>query len=504
MRKSCFAILFSALGAACQWPAARAAEEVERPAVVLVVRQPAPAVAELTAVPQLLPAPRRAPDGSEERPFPSLALALQAAPAGALLRVGEGVWRERLLIVRPVVLMGRGPGVTRLLAPDPTGAVITVRGERVELRGLSVEGGEIGVRLDGGAGHRLEDVSLRDSRVSGLLSTGAGVVLSSVEVSLAGGGKSGRGIDVDGGSLEARRLVLRGAGRRGIVLHAAHAILEDVDARGAGLSAIQATDGADVRVVRGVYEGQSGAAIYAGAARLSVEGAQIRHDDYAIIGYRGAEVSVIGGQLTDYRVAGIALVKAHGSIAGATIGHGGSEAAISILHSDGAAPVLLTDNRIQDPGTMGIHITEANVEARGNTITGARLDRQKDLGDAFFAMESTLTLERNVMRGNAGSGVAAVRSQLKLSENGFIENGRAGLLLLDRSQSRASGNTFERNTISAVEIGERARATLSKNRFDGNGRLDIDAGCGKGLAGTAVLGEGNTFATPIRQRTCAE
>ncbi|HUJ29103.1 MAG TPA: right-handed parallel beta-helix repeat-containing protein [Myxococcales bacterium] len=495
---------FCTLCAACGWPSARA-EEQSRPPVVLVVRQPQFDVAALSPVGQpLLAPPQRAADGSEARPFRTLALALQSAPAGALLRVGEGLWRERLLIVRPVVLMGRGPGLTRLVAPDATGAEVDVRAQRVELRGLSIEGGQVGVRFAGGAGHRLEDVALRGSSVSGLLATGAGLVVSSSEVSLEGGGKTGRGIDVDGGSLEARKLVLHGAGRRAIVLHSAHGVLEDIDAQGAGLSALQVTDGADVRVVRGVYEGQGGAALYAGGARLTIEGAQVRHDDYAVIGYRGAEVSVVGGELTDYRVAGVALVKSHGSVTGAIIGHGGSEAAISILHSDGTAPVLITDNRIQDPGTMGVHITEARVEARGNTITGARLDREKDMGDAFYAMESNLVLERNVMRGNAGSGVAAVRSQLKLSDNGFIENGRAGLLLLDRSQSRASGNTFERNTVAAVEIGERARATLTQNRFDGNGRLDIDAGCGKGLAGTAVLGAGNTFAAPMRQRTCAE
>jgi parallel beta-helix repeat protein len=153
---------------------------------------------------------------------------------------------------------------------------------------------------------------------------------------------------------------------------------------------------------------------------------------------------------------------------------------------------------------MGVHVTESSVTARGNMITGAWLDKEKDMGDAFYAIESTLVIERNVMRGNAGSGVTAVRSKVRLSDNGFIENGRAGMLLLDSSRSDASGNTFERNAMAAVELGERSRATLSQNRFSGNVRLDIDAGCGKGLAGTADIGDGNTFAAPMRQRVCAE
>ena len=154
---------------------------------------------------------------------------------------------------------------------------------------------------------------------------------------------------------------------------------------------------------------------------------------------------------------------------------------------------------------MGVHVTESAVTARDNTITGARLDAEKDMGDAFYAVDARLVIEQNVMRGNAGSGVAAVRSQLRLSGNGFIENGRAGLLLLDASRGSVTGNNFERNQTAGVELGERSRATLDQNRFGGNVRLDIDAGCGRGLAGKAEIGEGNVAkAGVLRQRTCAQ
>src|SRR4051812_35950918 len=71
---------------------------------------------------QLLAAPAAVPDGSEARPFTSLGAALEAAPSGALLRMGEGVFRERLIIRRPVVFLGRGAGRTRIVAPDSRGA----------------------------------------------------------------------------------------------------------------------------------------------------------------------------------------------------------------------------------------------------------------------------------------------------------------------------------------------------------------------------------------------
>jgi len=198
-----------------------------------------------------------------------------------------------------------------------------------------------------------------------------------------------------------------------------------------------------------------------------------------------------------------ALIEGHDPVRCAT--WASAVAAISVTRADGKKPVLLVGNRISSPGTMGVHVTESAVTARDNTITGARLDAEKDMGDAFYAVDSRLVIEQNVMRGNAGSGVAAVRSQLRLRGNGFIENGRAGLLLLDASRGSVTGNNFERNQTAGVELGERSRATLDQNRFGGNVRLDIDTGCGRGLAGKAEIGEGNvTKAGVLRQRTCAQ
>ncbi len=88
--------------------------------------------------------------------------------------------------------------------------------------------------------------------------------------------------------------------------------LEDLDASGSGLAAVQATDGAEVSVLRGIFEGVGGAALYAGRARLRVEDARVSHDDFAVIGNRGSELTVVGGELTDYRVEGVGMVNSHG------------------------------------------------------------------------------------------------------------------------------------------------------------------------------------------------
>jgi len=468
----------------------RADETSAAPTVVLSVRQ------------ETSGQPGQPADGSEARPFLSLRAALAAAPDGALVRIEAGIYREPLVITRSIVLMGKGAGRTRIVG-DPAGTAVEVRGaERVQLHGLSIEGGSTCLAFTGGT-HRLQNVELRGCTQAGLLGRGASIQMLSSAISDVNGGRDGRGIDLDGGVLEARLVSLQAAGRRGMVLHAARGLLEDVEVRESSLSALQVTDGAEARVVRGSYQGRGGATLYAGGSRLSVEDVQIRKGEYAVLGFRGAELEVRGGELTDYAVAGVAMVNSHGSVERVTIARGGTEAAVSITRADGKKPVLLLDNRISRPGTMGVHVTESAVTARGNSITGARLDAEKDMGDAVYAVDSRLVIEGNVMRGNAGSGMVAVRSQVRLNDNGFIENGRAGLLMLDGSRGSATGNTFQRNFKAGVEVAEQSSAILTQNRFWGDGPLDIDVGCGKGSAGTVEIGSGNlALAGQLRERSC--
>lgn len=505
-RRTIAVAILSAWCGACEVAASWAQEpQREIAPAVLFVRQPVAQVMAAALAQTLLAPPPVVGDGSEARPFPSLGVAVQMAPPGALLRVEEGIWREKLDIERPVVLMGRGASRTRIMPPDGTAVAVEVQGaDHVQLYGLSIEGAGIGVRIKGGTGHRLENVELRDLGDSAVVGRQAEIALASCSVHDVALGIKGHGIDIEGGALAARRITLRKAGRRAIVVTGAPARLEDLEVTGSAVAAVQSLDGADVRVLGGEFEGQGGSALYVGAALLSVDGAHVRHDEYGIIAARGSGLSVTGVEITDYRHAGVALVRSHGVVRHSLIARGGTEAAISITFADGKVPVLLVENRIQDPGPMGVHITSSTVTARGNTITGARPDPEKDMGDGFFAIDSRLVVEENVMRGNAGSGVTTLRSKVRLEGNGFIENGRAGMLLLDRSKGTATGNLFQRNAVAAVEVGERAQATLVRNRFEGNPGLDIETGCGKGLSGTADLEAGNTFATPVRRRACAE
>jgi hypothetical protein len=222
---------------------------------------------------------------------------------------------------------------------------------------------------------------------------------------------------------------------------------------------------------------------------LKIRRAAVSRGEYAIVGFRGAQIEVRDSELADTKIANVGLVRARGLLDHCVLARGGTEGAIAITESTGT--VRLTGNRIVAPGSIGVHVTHATVVAKENSIVGTHLDREGDLGDAVYAIDADLSLEQNELRDNAGTAVTATRSRVQLLKNRFIRNGRAGLVLLDRSSASANENVFDRNSGPGVQIAERSAATLLANRFSGNAGYHVDAVCDGG--GTVDVGAGNTF-----------
>jgi hypothetical protein len=429
-------------------------------------------------------------DGTAARPFANIAQALRVAPAGALIRVGEGTFRETLVIDRSVALLGAGPARTRIVGPTgEKSPAIRVSGDvHVEIRDLAVENAVAGVTATGGA-VRLQNVALRDLSESALAAHDTELAFTDGEIVDVGAGMMGVAVRIDGGSLEMRRSVVRAAGRRAIEVRRARALLDSLDVSHSALAALQAIDGADVSVDGGRFAWFGGSVLYAGAATLKVRRAAISHGEYAVVGFRGARVELRDSELSDTKIANVGLVRAEGLLDHCVLARGGTDGAVAITESTGT--VRLFGNRIVAPGSIGVHVTHATVVAKENSIVGARLDRERDLGDAIYAIDADLSLERNELRDNAGSALTATRSRVQLLKNRFIRNGRAGLVLLDRSSASANENVFERNSGPGVQIAERSAATLLANRFRGNAGYHVDAVCGGG--GTVDIGTDNRF-----------
>lgn len=460
-------------------------------------RQVAPAV---LFVAPAQSAPPATSDGSQGKPFSTIAEAVRVAPAGTLVRIAEGTYAEALVLEKAVVLAGVGSGKTRLVAPGGTrGPVVRVQGDaRVELRDLTIEKAAVGIHVTGG-GARLQGVALHDLVEAAIVARGAEVAFLDGEVIGIASGKTGVAVRIDGGSLEMRRSAVRRSSRRAIQIRGGRGWLSEVEVTDSALAAVQSIDGADVTIEGGRFERIGGAALYAGAAKLTVRHAVVSHAEYGAVGFRGAELELRDSELTDTRVASVALIRSHGLLDHCVLARGGTDGGVAITEASGT--VRLISNRIVQPGPLGLHVTHATVVATDNSIAGASLDREGDMGDGIYALDADLSLDRNDLRGNAGSGMTTSRSRVRLSRNDLSANGRAGLVLLDRSSANANHNRFEGNRGPGVQIAERSAATLLGNRFSGNLAYDVEPVCGGG--GSVDVRAGNAFLGPAEpRRTC--
>ncbi|MFL5428854.1 MAG: right-handed parallel beta-helix repeat-containing protein [Myxococcales bacterium] len=415
-------------------------------------------------------------EGSRDRPFATLQEALSAAPAGAVIRLDAGSYRGPFVVSKPVVLAG-SDGTRLELPTDARGPVIATDGNALELRDLAIAGSTLGIAA-ARTSLRLKNVVLEGQSEMALNAVAAEVDIASGAVRSIASGMSGKGLVLEGGTLSVQGTLFRRAARRAIELHGTAATVSDIDAAGSAMSVVQALEGSDVRVEGGKMAQIGGPALFGSGSTLRVSGVRISHAEYGILVHRRSTVELHDAQISDTASAGVGLVQSDGEVVRTTILRGGVDAAIAVTSAP--HPVKLEGNRIGDPGTMGLHATNATIVATDNVFSGAVVDKQGDLGDAVFAVECNLTLLRNSFEGNAGSGATLVRSQAHLVGNRFSSNGRAGLVLLDRSSAKAQANEFSSNRGPAISVAERSHAMVARNRFADSGLAEVDAPCGSG------------------------
>jgi len=438
-------------------------------------------------------------DGSAARPFAGLQQALSRAPSGALLRLAPGIYEGPFVVSRSVLLYGAGPDETRLVgAPQARAPVVASDGNALEMHDLAIEGAAEGIAV-ARTSLRLANVQIRGQSEIGLSAASSEVDVEGGGVSSVGAGETGKGIVLRGGTLRVTGTSFRQAGRRAIELHGAKANLVGLDGSESAVSIVQALDDSEATVEGGTFQRIGGPALYGAGSRLVVRGAFVSRAEYGVLVFRRGRLELRDAHISDTAVAGAALVLSNGEVSGTTIERGGTEGGLSITSSSDV--VRLDKNRIGEPGSMGLHATNATIVAADNVFSGAILDAQGDLGDAIFAVESDLTLLRNGFEGNAGSGTTLVRSQAHLVGNRFTSNGRAGLVLLDRSTAKAQANEFTKNRGPAVSVAERSHALVSRNRFADSGTAEVEAPCGGG--GEIDLRRNNDFLGPAAPRgTC--
>lgn len=211
--------------------------------------------------------------------YPNIQAAVDAAPAWAIIRVAPGTYRETLRITKPLTLIGVGNGLTVIRNADDTTATIAIQNtQNVTLKNLTVMGGLYGILVE-----ESQAVTIKENHV--LLSWFAGIRLSRAAAQIVGnnvrGTRSPYGMGIELANTYSRPESLIRANivadhaREGIVMHNAHAMVENNLVMGNGLRGIAVTEMSMATVRANQVHNNADAGIYV----VDHSMAQVEHND---------------------------------------------------------------------------------------------------------------------------------------------------------------------------------------------------------------------------------
>ncbi len=173
--------------------------------------------------------------------YPTIQAAVDAAHAGASIRVAAGVYPETILITRPVTIEGpeQGDAIIRGESGRPTVSIIDT--ENVAIRHLTITGGDVGVLVRGSGSVEIADNKIVDNRLRGVRVVYADARILRNEISRTSG-PYGKGIHIANtmswpASLVQGNLV-EANGSEGIITNMARVIIRDNLVRNNGLRGV--------------------------------------------------------------------------------------------------------------------------------------------------------------------------------------------------------------------------------------------------------------------------
>lgn len=397
--------------------------------------------------------------------FETVGAAIEAAAPGDTVEIRPGLYEENITLKSKITLRAKNADKTTVRgaaaepvvsafdaedvrvinlsfehqkpeSDDEDAPAVYITGGEVVLEGCSVRAAAgIGIRIEGGKGHRLLDCSVRESRGDGLRVEDAELVIRKSRFLLnAESGIHAR----TKGRLEGKDIRCEGNKTFGIRITGAAmaADLMEVEAR-ANTVGLKIEDAAKATVTKSKFIANHGQGLYALKATL---------------------VEVKDTECAANKKGGLLVAESKGTIVKAVCS-----------------------------GNTGPGITIAN-KATEITVTGSTCNENTSSG-IVVARGAHVTVHDTSCDLNEGSGISASGegTVVKLTDNVCQENERHGLHLSKQASGQLEGNRATKNELSGISILEKAVATLTKNRSLEN--LHNGIMFGKGGSGSA---EANT------------
>lgn len=166
--------------------------------------------------------------------------AVDAAPAGSVIRIAPGRYVGSILITKPLALVGT-PGLTLIEAGDAQAVIVVRDTQRVRLEGLTVSGGDYGILIEESTAVQVLSSRVLAARFVGIRLSRAQALIKDNEVR-AGTGPYGMGIELANTMSKPVSVIIgnlvAGATHEGIILHNSHADIEGNTVAGNGLRGI--------------------------------------------------------------------------------------------------------------------------------------------------------------------------------------------------------------------------------------------------------------------------
>jgi hypothetical protein len=210
-----------------------------------------------------------ASDGSEQKPFKSLAAAIAAAPDGGLVVVAAGSYVGLLVVDRALRIHGRCPALVEIAGAGPEGAIAVVgaKASGARLGGLAVTGPGRCLHVDGAKDVELERLHVHDCPDRGLYvtrylgDTSVGLRDSLIERA------AGSGVSVFGARAAVERSVIRDS-----VVDATQKLARGLEA----FADLAAGATVDVLVRGSLVERHMGNGVLAAGGRLEIDASVVR------------------------------------------------------------------------------------------------------------------------------------------------------------------------------------------------------------------------------------
>ena len=186
-----------------------------------------------------------APTLSVPGQYATIAEAIGAAPAGAVIQLGAGTYPGPLVITKPISLVGAPNRASQVVGPDGTTAIAVSDVRGVRLEGLVIVGGDYGITVDRSDAVQLIGNRVTGSRMAGIRLSRAAALIRGNEIR-AGTGPYGMGIELANTMSRPASVivgnVVAGATQEGIILHNSHAMIESNTVTGSGLRGVSISE----------------------------------------------------------------------------------------------------------------------------------------------------------------------------------------------------------------------------------------------------------------------